>query len=264
MNFGSARTLAAASLYDLVDLAEGASCAFDVGASDWLGAKVSVALDGLGSGSGPVTVTARLKDGGGATIGETLPVVVEDGQEEGVVDLAFPSPPPRWSYDGSSVGSGVEMHVEDGTASSARVGTVDSGGTVAAIAALIAPWEPPAEQDDLYLARLPFAEAQANLGLLGARFEDSGVHATVGWHGTLVDRDRGSFAVVKAGGALESLLGSRVRITVPGVRPRHVYAYVSSAGAVEQDITVTRRLFQTLAPLGRRQIGATVQEVRRA
>lgn len=123
-------------------------------------------------------------------------------------------------------------------------------------------WQPPSVGvDDFYRARLPFPEAQAAFAALGPRASSSQL-ATVGWHGSNVDAERGSFAIVQSGGPLDELVGRRIRITTraKGVR-RTVYAFVHSEADVMQDMTVTRRLFQALAPLGEREALVTVETV---
>lgn len=142
-----------------------------------------------------------------------------------------------------------------------RVGVLDVGDP-GVMTTSFEPFSPPGASNDFYIARLPFAEAQAILGALGGRpsFAEIG---TVGFHGTAVDRDRGSFACVHLGGKFEDMLGQRVKITVAAAIPVVVYAFASTTAPVKQDITVTRRLFQVLAVLGQRQVTATVETVPR-
>lgn len=147
-----------------------------------------------------------------------------------------------------------------GTAATVRVGTVDLAGHLAALVSVFPAYAAPADADDLYIGALPFAEAQARLGQHGNDGIDP-VVASVGWHGTITDPDRGSFAIVQTGGRLAGLLGSRVKITVGG---ESVFALVKSEADVLQDITVTRRLFQQLGILSDTEVQATVSEVPRS
>jgi hypothetical protein len=178
--------------------------------------------------------------------------VVADGQAAQVADFVLaPSP----VLEGGETGITLELRVTAGDSASPRV----EGSPFTASVESFPPYAPPAGSDDFYLARLPFFEAQRELGKLGGRAGSPAV-ATVGWHGTLTTRDRGSFAAVPATGKLADLLGKRVKITVAGTS---VYAFVALAADVEQDITVSRRLFQELAVLGNRQVTATVEVVPR-
>jgi hypothetical protein len=122
------------------------------------------------------------------------------------------------------------------------------------------PWEEPAE-DDMYLGRLPFPEAQrvfARGGPVPGRRYRTGA----GWHGTNTDPERGSFAAVRAGGPLEGLLGERVRVTrLSAVGEASVYAYCHTVAAVAEDISLTRRAFLAVALPAEDEIDVTVEVI---
>lgn len=65
----------------------------------------------------------------------------------------------------------------------------------------------------------------------------------VGWHGTSVNPETGSFAVVQRNAGLDDLIGEIVRITSNG---RVVFAYVLDDADVPVQVSVTRRLFLVL------------------
>lgn len=67
---------------------------------------------------------------------------------------------------------------------------------------------------------------------------------TCGWYGTSVEREDGSFAVVRVG--LEDMIGDIVKVEFRG---RSVFAYVIGARDVPVDIALSRGLFQHLGPL---------------
>lgn len=119
MIVGSVRTLDAGSLFGNVELVDGASCTFEVpSGQDLLVAKVSLFIDGKGSGTGTgdVVLTARVFDGSSALIGESNPVTIADGQQPGVVDFVFANPP-LWKWDGTDTGMTVALHVVSGSIS---------------------------------------------------------------------------------------------------------------------------------------------------
>lgn len=228
--------------------------------------KASMLFDGLGSSNGSITFTVAVKDSGGATILTTGPATIEDGAaatwldfEFDAVDLATLTALTTGNYT-------LAATVVAGNAASARAWVFPAGGEspdsddpVLAFLTVFEPFAPVAGQNDFYAARLPFSEAQALLGAKGAKLAGA-QFCTVGWHGTGRDPEQGSFAIVKIGGQLESLLGKVVRISMPGVGRKPVYAFVHSEADIVQDITVTRRLFHELGTLGEGQTAAVVAE----
>lgn len=106
------------------------------------------------------------------------------------------------------------------------------------------------QETDIWYARLGFPTAQAVLGA-GVPLRGSQRRATLGWHGTATDAERGSFALVRRDGPLEELVGERVRITVllPAGEEILAYAYVLAPADIAEDVSVPRRLFLELAAL---------------
>lgn len=109
----------------------------------------------------------------------------------------------------------------------------------------------PAEPTVL-LARQAFPDAQAAMfGALGP----AGVY-TVGWYGSTVNDERGSFAVVNALGPLADLVGDFVNVSYEG---RDVNVYVIGAQAsLPDDLDMTRRAFMQIGFLAREPISAAV------
>jgi hypothetical protein len=122
-------------------------------------------------------------------------------------------------------------------------------------------WSPPANEFEMVLGRLPFLEAQKTFSETSP-VTSTARNATLSWHGARLDIERGSFAIVGEGGPFEDLLGERVVIeTTLAGKTRRVYAYVHNlAGSSEfvGDLTVSRRLFEQLAPLGLDSLLVTV------
>lgn len=95
------------------------------------------------------------------------------------------------------------------------------------------------------IARLGWEDAQRLL--LSAVVPTPTYQATASWHGTVVDPNRGSFAVVRAGGPLAGLVGERLKLTTVGNNQRTCFVYVFQAvSALEQDISLARRAFAAL------------------
>jgi hypothetical protein len=117
----------------------------------------------------------------------------------------------------------------------------------------------PLDQSLDYLARLAFPEAQAFLGSAGPA-QTPKYLLDVGWHGTVVDDATGSFAVVRANGPLDALVGKRVVVTHVANR-RSVTAVVSKRAAIMDDLSLTRRLFVQLGVLTADVLNCQVQEV---
>lgn len=122
-------------------------------------------------------------------------------------------------------------------------------------ASLFTDWEPSDIVDDTYRARLPFLEAQDALQAEGIT-ASARQTAIVGWHGTSIDQERGSFVTVPLVGKFAGIKGKRVRIsTRDGISPRIVYAYcnaVSDDIPDDEDLSVTRALYTKLSLLSSR------------
>lgn len=111
------------------------------------------------------------------------------------------------------------------------------------------------------IARLPFVDAQAKFAKSPV-IHGSAVSAKVGWHGTSLDIERGSFVLVPIDGKLSYLLGEWLKITVrEGVHPRSVYAYCHSMAEFppNEDLSLSRRLYLSLAPLSTDPLTVTVE-----
>jgi hypothetical protein len=101
----------------------------------------------------------------------------------------------------------------------------------------------------LEIARLPFPEAQTAL-LAGKAPSGERYLSSVGWHGTILNPERGSFAVVGESSALASLVGSRVRVSRADLpTTREVYVYVVAAADTDEPISLARRAFLNLGLL---------------
>jgi hypothetical protein len=233
--------------------------------------KLTALLDGLGSGSGDALVKGVVYDGAGGLVAASGEVVVADGAAAAWVDLRFAL------AGGVALAAGTyDLGVIAGGATlTARVfgdATVAADGRTAADAysdgpALTLPSPTPLSEDttlfasafvdyaprdsvDAFeLARLPFGEGQARLAQAGR--DGAPILTTLGWHGTSIDPRTldASFAVVLEGGALEGLVGRRVRITPrTGSSRAPLYAYVvASDPDLPDPITVTRRAFWQFA-----------------
>lgn len=107
------------------------------------------------------------------------------------------------------------------------------------------------------LARLDFPDAQVALGV-GPPERASFKVASCEWHGTLLDEEVGSFAIVNVAGPLVDLVGERIRLRCGR---RYAYAYVHRQTELDCDLSLTRRLFSALAPLASEDIIVDVQTV---
>lgn len=108
------------------------------------------------------------------------------------------------------------------------------------------------------IARLGWADAQRLL--LSAALSSPIYQATAAWHGTVVDPNRGSFAVVRAGGPLASLVGERLKLTTAGPYPLSCLVYVFQAvPSLEQDISLARRAFASLELLARDTVDVKIE-----
>lgn len=85
--------------------------------------------------------------------------------------------------------------------------------------------------------------------------------ATVGWHGTDVNRETGAVALVTMDGPLSDLVGDIVRVTRirGGVTRRSVMVYVIDRVDAEVAMSLSRRAFQELGILANESIDALVE-----
>lgn len=116
-------------------------------------------------------------------------------------------------------------------------------------------WVPPAGATEEYYASLPFATAQAKLAETAPN-PMTWQLVTCEWHGTRVDPNRGSFAVVRADGPLAGLVGERLRVSFGG---REVFVYVVATRAIDDDLSLARRAFAALAVLSTETLNVGVE-----
>ena len=119
------------------------------------------------------------------------------------------------------------------------------------------------EEVEVYLARLPFPEAQAVFASTGPSGESR--LGVCSWHGTMLDPERGSFVVVQVDGKFDDWIGERVRVRLRGGRgeERAVYGYVYNAADVSpDDLSLPRRLFAALAAPGLDRLDVFVEKMK--
>lgn len=234
-------------------------------------AKLSVACDG--GGGAPPTYVAKLRGvvyQGNVLLGMGDEVLVMSGDPLRWVDL----PLVGLSPGGVPVAAGeVEYGVlVGGDAGVLRVAQIDpdapyGGGrynadtytdgaanpfgastsisaTMSIFATVTQTWAPRASAPHDVIARMGFLDAQA---LLAGEVQDSPTYeTTTAWHGTIVDDNKGSFAVVRAGGPLAGLVGQRLQVTSK-THDRSVLVYVFAAiTTLGSDISLARRAFAQL------------------
>ena len=239
-------------------------------------AKLSVYSDTLGSAAGQQTLRAVLYAVTGAgLVAVGKDVSVPGGQDARWMDFTFPSPVlvQAASYDvgiqggpdtnvfrtygdtGGTPATEVTDTFADGAAASFGSGSA-AARDLSIFATWFSPWVAP-PVDDMTLARLPFEVAQRTFSA-SQKFTSFG--ASLDWHGTKLDAERGSFCVVNSDKALAGLLGSRVRI-VSVTRPeRFVYAYVhNESSQLLEDLSVTRRLYEQIERLGTTPVAVRVE-----
>jgi len=122
----------------------------------------------------------------------------------------------------------------------------------------------PTMVDEHWYARLPFQEAQAQLG--GPGVESPVTIASCGWHGTSLDPERGCFGIVAADGTLADMVGERLSVTRrDGLTERTVFVYVHADSTVlTEDLSLTRRAFLALSELARDDVPVLIRVVAEA
>jgi hypothetical protein len=114
------------------------------------------------------------------------------------------------------------------------------------------PYAPPTQEFEFYYARLPFHESQSVFGSTSVKPATEQI-VQMGWHGTALDPERGSFAVVDENGPLAGLIGERVKITRLTGKRAVVYAWVYNSMSLPEvtnqaiDLSVPRRLWMAMA-----------------
>jgi hypothetical protein len=118
------------------------------------------------------------------------------------------------------------------------------------------------EEVEMYLARLPFPEAQEVFASTGPSGESR--LAVCSWHGTALDPERGSFVVAHVDGKFDDWIGERVQVRLRGRgESRAVYGYVYNAADVApDDISIPRRMFAALAPPGLDRLDVFVERMK--
>ncbi|HMF58814.1 MAG TPA: hypothetical protein VK595_00500, partial [Vicinamibacterales bacterium] len=218
---------------------------------------------------------------GAAVIAQTGVVALEIGVDfEGWYDLTFAEPVEieedsyRLGLHGGPAGTalGPALRYRD-TGAQGMTGSTDAfadgTGPIAApavsarapqmFASMTPHWAPPVVSD-LELARLAFPSAQRALaGSLPAG--EAALSATLEWHGTTTDGDRGSIALVNAAGPLGDLVGERIGIRRSRARAP-VFVYVKGTEDLDEDLSVSRRVFGALGDLGDTRLDVLVEVVR--
>lgn len=233
--------------------------------------KLSVACDGLG-GAAP-TLVARMR---GVVYQANVLLAVGDearvtsGDPLAWVDLPFSAGVPGGFVAGAGAvelgaifgGDGGVLRIAqiDPQAPGGRAnadpyvdGPTNPFGTATALtsqmsvfATTVATWTPRPNTLTEIVARLAFPDAQALME--GQTVADAAVYdTTAGWHGTVKDSNKGSFAVVRSAGPLAGLVGKRVRVTSRTHRTRSVIVYVfGTVSDLDPDISLARRAFAAL------------------
>lgn len=237
---------------------------------------VSAYLDSLGGTSGVALVRAVVYDATGKLLGYGSEVPVPSGI--GAAWMQFPLwdetpggvplPLSDDAYLGLHVGGvgGVLRVYGDEDGSGFRASDSYSDGAPATLPATsgdqrpaltipyVSPWVPPAAVELAWYARLPFPEAQVFLGSTGPTERYRRV--SCGWHGASFNAEQGSFALARTGSDLAALVGDKIAVTYRG---KTVYAYVMGEGDLIEDLSLTRRLFQALAPLATYELSVGVE-----
>lgn len=216
--------------------------------------KLSARLDGLGSGEGSVVLTATIRDQAATpnTLGVSDEVTVAHGDAEGWVDFVF-SPALKLTVAGTFTCS---LSVVSGDDTSVRALVV---GAVALFLTGFDVYVPPDNEAEAYYGRLPYVDAQAKFSETVTKPTVYRVHA--GWHGTLLERETGSFCVVRDDGPLAGFVGHRLKVTASDQpRQRSVTVFCNAAtNLIVDDISLSRRSFGGIAPLSSMRITAKVE-----
>lgn len=117
-------------------------------------------------------------------------------------------------------------------------------------ATLFDAWVPPNAPEVLY-ARLPWPESQQVFSSTGPR-ATTATAASLSWHGTRLDPERGAFCVAQTGGKFDQYLGERLMLETRGAGARRVaYVFVHNLiDGLDTDLSVPRRPWAELAVLG--------------
>lgn len=245
--------------------------------------KLSVRVDGGGPVNGSQAFRAVIYSDSGELLGEGTEVIVDSLATVEWVDFPFPAPvridasigTVHIGLHASATSTGCRLYRTDsGTSLSTLTDTYEGGaettgfaasnstGELAVFATFAYPWTP-ADEEDEYLANLAFPSAQVALGTTGDPRTKRRAYAT--WHGTFLDpQPQGaSVAIVQSNGPLSDLVGERLLVSGPPRRSVTVYVHRETDLDLDDDtqISLSRRAWQALAPLGDDTLLVTVEVV---
>lgn len=249
--------------------------------------KLSLACDGLGGAAPTLRATLRaVIYQGNVLVGQGDEVVVTSGDLLGWVDLPLTGANPDGLTALVAAGT-VEFGVLiGGDAGVLRVAQIDPSGlggrenadvysdgasaifgvapaltaSTSIFATLTTDWSPLSTESYETIAHMAFADAQTFLNTI-IEADSPTLATSVTWHGTRVDRNRGSFAVVRAGGPFAGYVGQRLLVSTLGPQEiRTVIVYVFAALSVlDADLSLARRSFAQLELLAADEVDVTVQ-----
>lgn len=113
-------------------------------------------------------------------------------------------------------------------------------------------------EPEILVARQGFIDAQAAISLEGVGEPFAGRYR-LGWTGSRIADERGSFCVVDEDGPLQELVGDHLRFVYGD---RSVLAYCVGGVDLGVDAAVTRRLFAAVELLAVQQITVRVEVLR--
>lgn len=242
-------------------------------------AKLSFMADGLGSGVGDQVHMPVIYSAAGVLLGVGAETTVKDGQAAGWVDFVFPSPVPVVAgveidfgllsgpatnttrvWELAADGSGGRWNADTysgGAATPFGTSTAIAGRAIGFATHTIG-WQVPANVDDFYNARLPFADSQ-DIFKNGSFAPSPIYNVDCGWYGQDLDDELGAFAIVQEGGKYEGLLGERVQIRRRDQADKQVFAFVHDRYPLLEPIAVTRRLYLALGYLAADSFPVTIR-----
>lgn len=248
-------------------------------------AKLTLCCDG-GGGAAP-TLQAKLRGvvyQGGVLLGVGDEVVVTSGDPLRWVDLPLTMLNPGGVLAAiGSVQYGVIVGGDAGVLRVAQIDPLAPGGATNAdtytdgpsnpigslttltastsiFATLTIDWSPRELTPAYLVARYGFLDAQKFLA--GTLLNTPTFEVTTSWHGTSVDLNRGSFAVVRSGGALDSIVGNVIKVTSKTHPLLSVYAYVwAKVPVLDEDLSLARRAFAAIDLLSLDQLDVHVDVV---
>ena len=242
---------------------------------------VGAHVDGMGPGTGLASLIGVVYDAEQNLVAQGDPVEIPQGAAASWVTLRVPLPTNPvtgqafigFVTTGSTnvIRSGWTDDVDvdaltktgtGGTPPATLSGTSSSDDDPSVFADVFPTWSAP-DVEDMQLARLPYDAAQKTFGA-GAPITGSRVTATVGWHGSGTDVEKGANAIVRTGGPLEDLVGERLKVTRRiGTLERATYVYCHDEAdfpdEVADDLSLSRRAFRDLGALWHDDLVVTVE-----